>query len=413
MKHWINSGILAILGLTLCATSAEALLVDPKAAGMALVGVAYPQDAYAGAFNPAGTTQVCDRFDIGLSVVNTRGTATVRGNAVPGQNGSFDPFKLENFYNPDFGINKQICGTDFSVALVGYNVAHAYTKYEHVFGIIGTRPLRFDLTTECLAPVIGWQINECHSIGIAIDFMVQSFKVSGIDLLAAASSSPGNLTSQGRDFSWGVGFTLGWQGQILPCLTLGVTYQPKVHMSKFHDYRGLLAQHGRMDVPATTTAGFAWEFYPCAHLVVDYQFIQHSRIRSRGNKFFNPNSPNNLLGENGGPGFGWLDQHIVRVGVDYDINDCWTVRAGYRYGNPPVRKSQTGANLLTCETEKQFVTLGASYRFSCNEISVYYAHGFRNKIIGAPNSISQQQGGGSVDLEKALNIVGISFGQFF
>ena len=56
---------------------AAAFLAGAKATGMAATGIAYPQDAFAGAYNPAGAVEVGDRFDIGFAWLRNDGHANV------------------------------------------------------------------------------------------------------------------------------------------------------------------------------------------------------------------------------------------------------------------------------------------------------------------------------------------------
>ena len=76
-----------------------------KSKGMGGVGVAYPQDAFASAMNPAGLIQMCNRWDVGLHWW--------------GLNGRFDDETPEivgpqrkthgNLYWPDVGISYAFC----------------------------------------------------------------------------------------------------------------------------------------------------------------------------------------------------------------------------------------------------------------------------------------------------------------
>ena len=71
-------------------------------------------------------------------------------------------------------------------------------------------------------------------------FVYQRFSADGLQAFAGLSSDAANLTNTGHDSSTGWGVRLGWQGKVTDTVTLGATYSPKIDMSKFKRYAGLL-----------------------------------------------------------------------------------------------------------------------------------------------------------------------------
>ena len=119
------------------------------------------------------------------------------------------------------------------------------------------------------------------------------------------------------------------------------------------------------------------------------------------------------LGSTNGPGFGFRNQLYIRFGLEYQWDECWTFRAGFRHVNAPFKGSQTAVNLLTCDTVEDVLTLGTTWNFDeCNEISVLYAHGFDKKIHGN-NVIPTVLGGGNISLKESLDVVGLAWGHKF
>lgn len=415
--HVLCTSLVACL-MSFATPNLEALLVSAKAAGMALTGVAYPQDAMAAAFNPAGITEVCDRFDVGVHWDHFNGHGTIEGNALPPLNGRFRGTHGNNYFSPDLGIVKSFCWCDMEVAasLIAYNRDFAKTSYHHAFApIIGTTHLGLEFIRQEISPSIAVKFGECHSVGLSVNFLVQRFKVTGVQSFdnPAVTVAPGKVTDKGHDYSWGVGVTLGYLGQLTDWLSVGVAYTPKTKMSHFHDYEGFLAQRGKLDAPSNVLAGLAFTGIPCATLTFDFQYIFWNDIRALNNEFKDTPAEllANKLGSKTGPGFGWRSQAIYRIGMDYQLTDCLTVRAGYRIGNSPIRASQSLINLLTLETVEQYVTVGASWQlWECGEISAYYAHGFQKGLEGP---IPGFLGSGTAHINLDRNVAGISYGQYF
>lgn len=396
---------------------AEAVIVSTKATGMGAVGQAYPQDALAGAFNPAGITDVCDRIDFGVTWINDEGTARVSGNRapVPNVNGTFGAYRTKNSFSPDFGFNKRfcVCGWECATGLVVYNRDATKTTYSTNFPLLGTSHLGMEFIHETISPMIA--VKYCdHSFGISLNWNVQRIKVNGVQRFdnPIASKFPGHVTNRGYSYANGVGFTLGWKWDIMPCLIVGASYQPTVHMSRFGKYKGFIAQKGLLKDPSIISAGVRYRFLPCASACFDVQYFGWNRIRS----IHNPLQPNLFtaqLGDKNGAGFGWRSQWVYRFGADWDINECWTIRAGCRLSKSTITPHQTAVNLLTDDSVGNYVMTGFSWRpLPRAEISFYYAHGFERTVHGK-NSIPVRLGGGEVDLEQKKDVASVSVGIYY
>lgn len=423
-------GIAGMGAAILMSAEGHAFLAGVKATGMAATGVAYPQDAYAGAYNPAGILNVRNRFDISWDWIRDAGQARVRGNQfqvpgipgfpVPKINGRYNEFRTHDVFNVDFGINQKFCATcgDYSlscaVGFVAYNRDYQKTTLSRPLILIGTSKQGMEYAHEVFAPVFAFRINDCHTFGVSVDVHVQRLSQSGLENLDNINQTiaPGKFTNRHYDYSSGVGATIGWRWQALDSLSFGVTYRPQTKMSRFKKYEGFLAGHGRLNIPTKWSGGLAYRFLPCATLAFDVEWLDWKQIKSLRNPFV-PSDPTARFGSKHGPGFGFCNQTFYRVGLDYQFNDCLTLRVGFRHANTFVRRSQTAPNLLDCDMVQDFVTCGFTYTVGCHlELSMFYAHGFRHEVKGK-NSVPASFGGGEVDLAESKNALGISWGYIF
>lgn len=441
--------------LSLCAPQAEAVIMSVKSLGMGGVGISYAKDALAAGFNPATAADVENRFDIGATYGSFKGKTEFLNNHTqagfgpldPTVNGSRNPYhKGRWIVCPDFGINYNLgggceCESNWYIGLVAYNRNYSKTRYKEGIPLIGTSSGGLEYVNETVSPYVAYRWNNMN-FGISLNWQIARLKVNGFQRFDEepapfppnfppnpGSVAPGAVTNRGYNYSNGLGVTLGWQWHINEKIAIGLTYQPKTKMSRFNKYRGFLAQHGRFDIPQKLGFGISWRFIECATIAFDIEHIQWDKVRSIHNRVLGnqtvtfptpPFPPNtvlgypNTLGSSGGPGFGWRNQTYYRVGIDYAFNDSWTFRAGFRHVNAPFKKSQTALNALTLETLENVVLGGATYKWDCaNEISGFFGWGFNHKIKGSTNSIPQLLGGGEVNLEQRVWVLGLSWGHSF
>jgi len=390
MKRRFFKG-LAMLGMSLATilpmTPAEAFIPSIKGLGMGATGVAYPQDAESGAYNPANITEVGSRADAGMSVIRSDGATTASGFVnVPPQNGTFDAYVKHYIYNPHLGVTKQIyhCDKHFAAGLVVYNRAEAFTKYGTSFPVLGTDHLRLSYIQEVIAPMFAYEICKGHSIGISVDLYFQRLKINGIENFDTADSTTevGFVTGNGPSVAEGVGFTVGYLGQFSDCFRIGFAYSPEAELTRFQRYKGFIAEKGKLNGPQRIAGGVAVKLLPCLNWAFDIVHVAYNKIPALHNPLVVPAN----LGATNGAAFGWRDRIFFRTGFDYQANKNLNLRIGFRHARTPIPpENEIGAaNILTMETIEDFLTAGFTYRINCrSEFSFYYAHGFKRTIENA------------------------------
>ncbi|MCL6554878.1 MAG: outer membrane protein transport protein [Burkholderiales bacterium] len=382
MKLRALAGALALAGLMAPAFATNGYFSHGygiKSKGMAGVGIAYGQDALAAATNPANMVLVGSRWDVGLDYFRPQRESTITGA------GTFDGNDTENFFIPEFGYNQMI-SNNMSLGVSVYGNGGMNTDYGNLnsrtFGLIfGTGNLGVDLMQLFIAPTWAMKINDRNAIGVSLKLAYQRFKAYGLQNFdnGMMSSSPGNVTNNGYDSSWGYGIGLGWTGQLTPTFSVGVTYQSRTWMQKFDKYKGLFAEQGDFDIPENYGIGFAWQATPQLTIAADVQRINYGDIKSIANRGSNTAQ----LGTDNGPGFGWENITAYKLGVSYDLNKQWTLRAGYSWNDVPYAGTETFFNILAPGVIKEHATLGATWRMpNGGELSFAYMHAFKNTVNG-------------------------------
>jgi len=384
-----------------------------KSLGMAGVGIALPQDGLAAATNPAGEAFLGNRADLGLSWFQPKRGSAIHDNNLGGgytANGSYEGNDTDAFLLPEAGYVRQL-SPRWAVGLAIYGNGGMNTDY-------GTNPFRaygangkagVNLSQLFVSPSVAYKLNENHAIGLAVNFAYQQFKAKGIQPFASASSSPANFSNQGTDASTGWGVRLGYTGKLSQDLTVGATWSSKTSMGNFDKYKGLFAENGGFDIPANYGVGIAYQATPALILAADVQRIEYSNVRAVGAPLSALFS-GNLFGTASGPGFGWKDVTVTKLGASYDLTPAWTIRAGYSHVSQPVPQGQTLLNILAPGVIRDHATLGATWKNGRDgELSFYYAHGFKTTVKGA-GSIPANFGGGNADVHLKENILGIGYG---
>lgn len=417
-----KSAYAAAYGLLALATT-DALATDGyfshgygvQSQGIAGVGIALPLDALAPASNPAGLAFVGDRIDVGLSVFRPVREAAITGNAFPGVDGVYDGNETQAFLIPEFGYARVI-SPSVSVGLAVYGNGGMNTDYSRAVPLLGSTPAGVDLSQLLVVPTVAWKVSPRHTVGVSLQLAYQRFEAHGLQNFDNPGYTlyPGYVTDKGHDSAVGIGAQLGWLGEISENVRVGATYKSRTHMSKFDDYRGLFAQAGDFDIPASYGLGIAVKASPKLTLAADLQRIEYSSVASVGNLSLTNLFAGKPLGSSQGPGFGWRDVTATKLGAQYAWRDGLSLRIGYNHSSQPIRSGETLFNILAPGVVEDHVTAGATWRFADrSELSVSFMHAFENSVSGQgsipPGFPPAGFGGGEADLSMYQDSIGVAY----
>lgn len=347
--------------------------------GMAGAGVALPQDAMIVAVNPAGLAWVGRRLDLDLGLFNPMRQYTA---GAPGGAGSFAPgtvhSDIEYFMIPDVALNwtqRDGGAIGFATYLNGGLSTSYRGDTNNGFGTFFDGPAGIDAEQLFSSVTYARKIGPTASVGASGLFVVQGFSAKGLDSFIpyVPHAAPYYLSGTGESISTGFGYRVGAQTQVVRGVTIAGSYQPKIKMSKFHEYSDLLADHGDFDVPETYTVGAAIDTSPTSHLCLDVRQIDYHGVPALGN----PGSDLvNGLGNANGPGFGWRDMTVYKVGYQWQASDLWTARCGISYGRQPIPGSQVFFNILSPAVQEWHFAVGATKKITPQSefsISAFYS----------------------------------------
>lgn len=424
-----------------------------KSRGMGGVGIAYGVDGLAAGANPASMIQVDPgRFDIG-------GEFFFPDRAVSHEGDTIGTFKEESnghiFLLPSMGGVSRI-SKDFvwGTAVVGAGLGTSYDQVSRTS--CPDTPDTYFFNVSCgssdyagvslmqmqILPSVAFRVSEHDTIGFSVALAAQVFRAYGLKSFVnlGFSSSADALTDRGPDWSYGMGWRLGWLGQYMDNkLSLGVNYNARVNMSEFNRYQGLFAQGGDFDIPENFGVGLAYKVSKLTDVAFDVTRIKYSDVPSIGNPGpnaydptdFNPlcpgtDGPECKLGGELGMGFGWRDMTVYKLGINHKLDDRHTIRAGWNHGKAPVPPDQVLFNFLAPGVVEDTLTLGYTYTTnkdwltsyfngSQGEITVTYNHGFANTVKGPTTFYpggggAPQDGSSNAAISLAIDTLGISYG---
>jgi long-chain fatty acid transport protein len=407
---------LATIALAAALPAAPALATDGyfphgygiRAKGMGGASVAMTQDSMGGANNPATMVWAGTRVDLGVDLFSPRRDATRSGAGMPTLNGSADSGS-NYFFVPEMGANRML-GNDLSLGVTVYGNGGMNTDYPQgsfdcgagaANMLCGRGDLGIDMTQLVVAPTLSYKLTERHSVGAALLLGYQQFKAKGLQAFDNApgfppfTGAPGSVTDNGYAHSHGVGIRIGYYGRLTDSLSVGATYAPKMNMSRFKKYAGLFADNGDFDIPAHYAVGLA--FAPTSSLTValDVERIEYAGVGSVGN----PGSVPLPLGAPGGPGFGWRNVNVIKLGLQWQPGPAWTLRAGINRSDNPVRSEDVTFNILAPGVTTLHYTAGFGWALdAANELSGSLMVAPRRSVSG-PSMFNAVMGAGAAGTE--------------
>ncbi|MDH5556592.1 MAG: outer membrane protein transport protein [Alphaproteobacteria bacterium] len=334
---------------------------------MAGAGVAAGFDAMSQATNPASLALTETQLTIDLSVSNARYNVEVTGapSAFSLQEGSFDGDR-DVFVMPSMGNSWEIDDSSTWGWAIYESGGMNRAWSEPAAGVYGGGPAGLDLSQTFIQFTYAQEISPEVYLGISPIFAVQRFKAEGLTPFAGLSSDPTKLTDNGDDWSYGYGGKVGIQADIGAGFSFGAAYQTEMFMTDLDKYSGLLANGGEFNIPATLQTGFAWQARSGFIVALDYKRIFYGDVDALANSVMNYTVGGGLLGESGGPGFGWDNVDIVKLGIEVPVGSAVRLRAGASLNTNPISESEMLLNILAPEVQEQHYAAGMTWKVGEN-----------------------------------------------
>ncbi|WP_454752830.1 OmpP1/FadL family transporter [Cupriavidus necator] len=304
---------------------------------------------------------------------------------------------LKFFAIPSGGVNFQYDSkTTFGVVVYGEGAGGIYNQ--SAVPVPGFSHLTTIFSANFIAPTVTRKLTDNLAVGVSLNLVSAAFLARGVavpngqpinsDLSSGLSQLPGH----GMRFAFGAGFKLGVLWDVLPTLSVGASYTSKTALSRFSGYnRDIFASSdGRLDLPEEYGVGLSWRPIPALTLAADYLRINWGNTR--------------VFGDPGS--FGYRNINVGRFGAAYDINNRWTVRAGYMVSGPWSDSAHTMA-VLGPVTQNRSVTAGFTYHIDKKQdLSFSFDYGLPNKVYGTGPSTG-------TNLDTSINAYALQYSRKF
>jgi long-chain fatty acid transport protein len=263
-----------------------------------------------------------------------------------------------------------------------------------------------------MAPTIAWNVNDKLSLGFSLNLDYQSITIKqrfrNIPFFNNPANPAAGVTQQtinldlGRPTSQlGYGATVGAIYDISDMITVGVSYSSKqsfgegefrVGTGDVSGFNGATGKAGvyKLDLQYPQQAAFGISVKPIDPLLVavDVKWINwsgtHDKVDLSGpsGSFFatrNPTGSSNSTELE----FGWDDQTVYALGIQYAANESLNVRAGYNYAKAPIDEADVFNNLVFPALVEQHVSIGADYMLGDHwGLGATYMKALKNDITG-------------------------------
>jgi long-chain fatty acid transport protein len=380
-----------------------------QAEGLGGAAIAYPKDSVAIASNPAALFSLGDRLDIGADLFVPDRGASITGNGA-GPDQSFDGSGVDSFLIPQIGYT-HVLDDHWAFGIAAYGNGGMNTSYRSNpyarFGATGEAGV--NLEQLFVSPTLAYRIADGHSIGVSLNIAYQLFKAEGVGVFAPFSADPAALSDNRTDHAYGYGVRIGYLGQWTPGLSVGAYWQSKTYSGRFRKYAGLFAEQGSFDVPSAYGVGLAYKLTDDLDAALDFERIEYSGVPSVGASI-GALFLGHPFGASDGPGFGWRDANIVRLGLNYAFAPQWQLRAGWAYTTQPVPSSQTFLNILAPGVVQNHVSAGTTWTSEGGtEVSGAITYAPRTDVNGH-GSIPAPFGGGEANVRLSEVVFGFAVG---
>ncbi len=373
-------GVAALLALTAApAYATEGAFVNGIGArnkAMAGAGVADQNDASAIAVNPAGLVNSGTQLNVSASFFVPKPGFT---NINLGGAAFSDRSDANFFLMPHIFYNKRL-DANTAAAFGVYPLFGMGTDYDipQDFGI--------ELSTGVISAALAKRIGNV-SIGFAPGIAVTVFKAKGQLLPPPAPAYTDEV-----DVALGFGVRGGITWDVTQGFRVAVAGSSPYFMDNLGKYRALLGGNGNLRIPATLQAGVSFDLFQGFTVSADYKLIANKTSATISG---DPTT---------GQGFGWENQDVFKIGIEWDVNPTLTLRAGYATNTDAIPTQNVQYNVLAPATSNQHFTAGAKMQVSQNidlEIAGMYSP---NNAISGPNGLG---GTGSLDMDQYEVTVGI------
>ncbi len=414
-----KAGVVAMSGLTLALmaplSTQAAYGIFTHGQGIesqGMGGIAYTSigETYVAFSNPALLQRLGDRLDVGIDYIWVSGTAGI-DNSPAGPDDRFKADRVRHYPIPQIGYSKRLSPT-VTVGVSAFSAGLGTDFTRSPYQRFGSEPrVSLGLVQSGIAIAGAYEPVPGQLIGFSVNPAYQVLEAKGLQVFAAASEAPDRFSDTGHGDAFGVSVTWGWHGELTSWLQGALSYRTRTFTERTDRYAGLLPDQGRLQTPAVWGGGLSFTPHAKWVIAIEGQRVEYASEVGYGNSIARLEA-GAQFGSDNGPGFGWNDQNIYKLGVAWQATPSLRLMAGGSHGTRLIPAEEMFLSMLAPGTLRKHYTAGFRYAFERWQVTGYSAYSPAQFQLGV-DSIPDAFGGGDASARTKMHMFGVSLGRNF
>ncbi len=219
-----------------------------------------------------------------------------------------------------------------------------------------------ELKTINVAPSVAYSVNDMFSIGGGIDIQYADAELESFIDTGVVGLGTGTSKLEGDDIS--IGYNIGLQFRPRFDTEIGLHYRSGIshELEGSISVRGLAANNfdesgsADLDLPDIATFGIAHDVNDRLRIMGQATWFGWSNFQDiDGETDSGANDPDPVVQN-------YQNTYALAIGAEYDLNDAWTVRAGYQFDETPTTDEFRTSR--TPDGDRNWFSAGATYKLN-------------------------------------------------
>jgi long-chain fatty acid transport protein len=244
--------------------------------------------------------------------------------------------------------------------------------------VTGVGPIYSKLNVYQVISTIGVKLTDQLSIGFSPTVVIAEAALDP-DVFAPPTAPfdyPGATHARPH---WGLGFHAGIYYEMNCDWRFGASYKSPQWIEDFTFFSdpptpvlGLKA-----DYPGIISLGGSYCGIPCTLIAVDLRYVDYKNTDLFGHGTGYDPATTAMTG------LGWKSVFAISTGVQYQLNDSLSLRAGYLYTENPIADADTFFNVASSAIYQHMISVGATWQITCRTgLNIAYLRALHNSIEG-------------------------------
>ncbi len=357
--------------------------------GVGGAGLSNAAEASSGMDNPALISQTGDAINVAWSMFMPDRTVDMTALGAP----SAVTSDSKMFAIPQVAFTSKINNT-MNWGIMAYALGGMNTDFRTGPDTTGS-PQSVNLQGMIVAPTMSFVVAKDVSVGASLLIGYETLTTRNLFGAGAGGTNEGSAT--------GYGIKLGVDAKVADGISVGAMVQPKLSMEEISYFKTFMGGFGyagdaSLTLPNELGVGAKFAAGKSTDVLVDVMYYQWTSVEVF--EFF-----------------GWEDQIVFKLGVEYRPSETLALRAGINYGESPIKGgNRTGngggdaafANYPFPAISEQHITLGLGYKMDKNmTVNAYYLYSPEASQTATTSSVPMGGPPAGTEISMSQNAFGL------